>query len=130
MQEKLLAGFLFISVIIVRYVQSFCRTTLLHSKDSRSLTARAAGNHQTTFNQYPFLHCLEYPDDDFSHILGSISTSLILSSYMWKYIISGYNSLNHQPSRLQLISQLKIEEVIRHKTPIDTVSALFHKLMY
>lgn len=50
-----------------------------------------------------FVHHREYPNDDFSHILG-------------------YGNADHTPSKLQQISALRIEEVIRHKTPIDTVS--------
>ena len=49
-----------------------------------------------------FLHLTEYLNDDFSHIFG-------------------YNDPNHQISRLQEITIARIDEVIRNKSPIDTV---------
>jgi len=50
-----------------------------------------------------YLHVTEYPDDNYNHIYG-------------------YDDNNHQLSKLQLISKLRIEDTIRNKKPIDTVS--------
>jgi hypothetical protein len=52
-----------------------------------------------------YLHLSEYPNDDFSHILE-------------------YNDPEHQLSKLQQITVARIAEVIRNKTPIDTVKIL------
>ena len=55
-----------------------------------------------------YLHVTEYPDDNYNHIYG-------------------YDDNNHQLSKLQLISKLRIEDTIRNKKPIDTVSCCsFH----
>lgn len=50
-----------------------------------------------------YLHITEYPYDNYNHIYG-------------------YDDNNHQLSKLQLISKLRIEDTIRNKKPIDTVS--------
>jgi hypothetical protein len=50
----------------------------------------------------PYLHEAEYPNDDFTHIFG-------------------HGDPNHVQSRLQDISALRIEEVVRNKKPIDAV---------
>ena len=50
-----------------------------------------------------YLHITEYPNDNYNHIYG-------------------YDDNNHQLSKLQLISKLRIEDTIRNKKPIDTVS--------
>lgn len=48
-----------------------------------------------------YLHLTQYPDDDYSHILG-------------------YGSADHNMSKLQQISRDRIKDVILSKTPIDT----------
>lgn len=50
-----------------------------------------------------YLHITEYPNDNYNHIYG-------------------YNDNNHLLSKLQAISKLRIEDTIRNKKPIDTVS--------
>jgi hypothetical protein len=39
--------------------------------------AKVGGQKDTRLLTYPFLHTTEYPDDDFSHILGMIINSKI-----------------------------------------------------
>lgn len=51
--------------------------------------------------KFNFIHINEYPDDNYSHILG-------------------INDINHVPSKLQMISALRITDVERSKAPIDT----------
>lgn len=53
-------------------------------------------------NKPNYIHITEYPNDNYEHIFG-------------------YNDVDHQPSKLQLISALRIKETIRNKIPIDTV---------
>ena len=48
------------------------------------------------------IHYKEYPNDNYSHILG-------------------INDVNHAPSKLQSITASRIKDTIRNKTPIDTV---------
>lgn len=50
-----------------------------------------------------FLHEAEYPDDDFTHILG-------------------FSDCDHEPSKLQEIAINTIKDVTRNKLPVDTVS--------
>jgi hypothetical protein len=50
-----------------------------------------------------FIHWNEYPNDNYNHILG-------------------FNDPNHIDSTLQKITALRIADVERSKTPIDTVS--------
>lgn len=66
-----------------------------------------------TLGSHSFIHIDEYPDDDFSHIRGYNLTSK-----------------DYTPSKLQEISASVIKEVIRSKTPIDTVSIIDVILLY
>ena len=51
---------------------------------------------------FPHLHVSEYPEDDFSHVLG-------------------FGDQNYTLSRLQYISKFRIEEVKKNKIPLDVV---------
>ena len=66
-----------------------------------SICSKAMIPSRIKMSEKDYLHNTCYKGDDFSHVLG-------------------YNDPNHIPSRLQLISQAKIRDVILSKTPIDT----------
>jgi len=58
-----------------------------------------------------YLHVSEYPDDDYSHILG-------------------YGITDHNMSKLQQISRDRINDVILSKTPIDTQGCAIDRSFY
>ena len=70
---------------------------------NRFLSNSCYSHHHSLFAQQgvSYLHTDEYPGDDFSHILG-------------------FGDSTHKESKLQSISALRISDVKRSKTPIDT----------
>ena len=58
-----------------------------------------------------YLHIAEYPNDDYSHVLG-------------------YGDSSHTASRLQLISRDRIKDVKLSKTPIDTDGCAIDRSFY
>eukprot|EP01035_Chromulina_nebulosa_P022291 gene22291-28872_t len=103
--SKFYGGIIFLSSgIIFRFVRSLITQPWRFGQLKRpraTLLNAIGGQTDRQVPTYPFLHIAEYPDDDFSHVLG-------------------YGISDHTPSNLQKISKLKIEEVIRLKRPIDT----------
>jgi hypothetical protein len=57
------------------------------------------------------INIMEYPNDNFSHILG-------------------INDSNHIPSKLQEICRKRLIDVVRNKTPIDTQGCGIDRTMY
>eukprot|EP01038_Epipyxis_sp_PR26KG_P013558 gene13558-18195_t len=80
----------------------------LYSTTSTSLTNKDRIN--SPYLQH--LHISEYPNDDYSHILG-YNESI-------KEMLGNNTSEIPKLTKLQEISKLKISEVIKNKTPIDT----------
>ena len=81
-------------------------TTIMSASDKIDVTDR----------REKYIHWKEYPIDDYNHILG-------------------FNDPNHSDSTLQKITALRIADVERSKTPIDTVRILhlylkFHLFIY
>lgn len=64
---------------------------------------RSSSSSRLNGSNRDFIHEAEYPDDDFTHILG-------------------YSDCDHQPSKLQEISANTLKDVARNKLPVDTVS--------
>ena len=64
---------------------------------------------ESSYSDRSYLHITEYPDDDYNHIFGN-------------------HDKNHKLSKLQMISKLRIQDTIRNKKPIDTVSDMLHHI--
>lgn len=77
-------------------IKGLKHTTIMSASEKTEITNR----------RQKFIHWDEYPSDDYNHILG-------------------FNDPNHCDSTLQKITALRIADVERSKTPIDTVS-IFH----
>lgn len=79
--------------LVIKYFGGWLNNKNKQVRSSKQLTMKS--------NQVEYLHQSQYPDDDYSHILG-------------------YGVAGHTMSRLQSISRDRIKDVILSKTPIDT----------
>ena len=88
-EEKVVSmvGLLWLTVLAVMMLHTGCFSTHRSVPISESLAKLG-------------LNVKEYPDDDFSHILGVSDPS-------------------HEPSKLQNICRMRLETVERYKTPVD-----------
>ncbi len=71
----------------------------------------ASDNIDVTNRREKYIHWKEYPIDDYNHILG-------------------FNDPKHSDSTLQKITALRIADVERSKTPIDTVRILHLRIKF
>jgi hypothetical protein len=71
------------------------------------------------------LNTFEYPDDDFSHILGATSDSAGMQQIQpmlqlhVQFDLLRYFLLDHTPSKLQQICRLRMLDVNKFKEPLD-----------
>ena len=65
------------------------------------------------------LNIAEYPDDDYSHVVG-------INNIKQK----GISSSSHSPTKLQTICRIRLDDVERMKLPIDTDGCGIDRSMY
>eukprot|EP01041_Mallomonas_annulata_P007220 gene7220-14723_t len=86
---------------IFNSVHAFISRRFVSSNTFISVCTTVSDSKLSDFRSVSHIHHTEYPDDNYSHILG-------------------INDPTHSPSKLQSISALRLKDVIRNKKPIDT----------
>ena len=82
-----------------------CNHSFSNFSLKRIISFRVGKFNGKELNKVEFIHNVDFPNDDFSHIFG-------------------YGSISHKLSKLQQISIERIKDVILYKTPIDAVSII------